>query len=126
MGYLRRDARHPRAIHAIRPHDGRLALFAVAALAVGCRTAHGTSASEQGSQHWDLVRGWPALAAGVHLGQVSGVDVDTLGHVMVFHRAGGTFDREATKPRPTATVFEAEVGDNSKSRMASRSMPRGM
>ena len=39
---------------------------------------------------------------------------------------GGTFDREATKPRPTATVFEAEVGDNSKSRMASRSMPRGM
>lgn len=32
---------------------------------------------------------------------------------MVFHRAGGTFDREATKPRPTATVFELDATSGS-------------
>ncbi len=62
----------------------------------------------QGSQEWHLVEQWPALAPGVRLGQVSGVDIDTSGHVMVFHRAGGTFDRAATQVRPTATVFELD------------------
>lgn len=66
------------------------------------------STARQGAQQWHLVKGWPALAPGVRLGQVSGVDIDTSGHVMVFHRAGGTFDRAATERRPTATVFELD------------------
>ena len=86
----------------------RFLAFAVALLAA-CRSVYRPSAPERDLQHWQLVRGWPGLAPGVKLGQVSGVGVDTLGLVMVFHRAGGTFDREATKPRPTATVFELDA-----------------
>jgi peptidylamidoglycolate lyase len=60
------------------------------------------------SPEWQLVRDWPRLPAGVRLGQVSGVDIDRKGHVMLFHRAGRTFDPTATEPIAAPTVLELE------------------
>ena len=66
------------------------------------------SMEQQAAQQWQLVKDWPRLPSGVKIGQVSGVAIDTSGHVMVFHRAGGTFDRTATEARPLPTVFEID------------------
>lgn len=66
------------------------------------------STGKQTAQQWQLVEDWPRLPTGVTIGQVSGVAIDTSGHVMVFHRAGGTFDRAAKEVRPLPTVFEVD------------------
>ncbi len=93
-------------------HRRRTRWLSLAGLAVllACTSSsrHRPATTTEEPQRWQLVEGWPALAPGVRLGQVSGVDIDTSGHVMVFHRAGGKFDRTATETRPTATVFELD------------------
>ena len=46
--------------------------------------------------HYEEVKTWPALPAGVQLGEAAGVAVDINGHVFVFHRPG----RASTLQRP--------------------------
>jgi peptidylamidoglycolate lyase len=57
---------------------------------------------------WHLVPDWLQLPANVKLGQVSGVGIDTLGHVLLFVRAGRVFDRTATEPIALPTVLEVD------------------
>lgn len=55
------------------------------------------------------VAGWPTLPAGVELGQVTGVGVDSHNHVFVFHRAGRTWTEPfPVEAIPNATVFMFE------------------
>ncbi|WP_435417864.1 peptidyl-alpha-hydroxyglycine alpha-amidating lyase family protein [Parerythrobacter aurantius] len=51
--------------------------------------------------------GWPTIPAGVRFGEVSGVDVDSRGHVFVLHRAGRVWEEPfPAEPIAEATVFE--------------------
>lgn len=62
-----------------------------------------------------VVHGWPTLPPGVVLGAVSGVDVDHLNRVHVFHRSGrlwpasGVLDT-ALIAQPTITIFDGGSG----------------
>src|SRR5256712_14164716 len=58
------------------------------------------------------VKNWPALPAGVQLGEVPGVDVDAHGHVFVFHRPGRGFEPSATEvlEDPAVLEIDAETG----------------
>lgn len=85
-----------------------LASFAVLLVLAPQWNDRPSTVPERQQQHWQLIRNWPISATGARLGQVSGIDIDTSGHVMVFHRAGGTFDRAATEPRRNSTVFELD------------------
>ena len=65
-------------------------------------------------QPFTLVSAWPQLPADMHLGQVSGVGVDSQGQVFVFHRAervwqGENFGLDKI-PSPTIAVFDGASG----------------
>ena len=97
----------------------RSLIFLVGGIALqGCTTSApvvrtATVVTSRPTTEWQLVPGWPRLSPGVRLGEVSGVDLDTRGHVMVFHRAGRAFDRTATEPiaAPTVVELDALTGD---------------
>ena len=97
----------------------RSLIFLVGGIALqGCTTSApvvrtATVVTSRPTTEWQLVPGWPRLAPGVRLGEVSGVDLDRRGHVMVFHRAGRAFDRTATEPiaAPTVVELDALTGD---------------
>jgi peptidylamidoglycolate lyase len=58
---------------------------------------------------YQVVRGWPRLPPGEILGEATGVGVDSLGNVLVFHRAGRTWtDPFPAQPiaAPTVWVFD--------------------
>jgi peptidylamidoglycolate lyase len=55
------------------------------------------------------VKDWPRLPAGVHLGEVPGVDVDAHGHVFVFHRPGRGFEPAATALLEDPAVLEIDA-----------------
>jgi DNA-binding beta-propeller fold protein YncE len=60
-----------------------------------------------------VLHGWPALGEGMVLGQVTGVDVDSHGHVFVFHRADRPWlETQNTTPitEPTLLRLEAATG----------------
>jgi hypothetical protein len=46
----------------------------------------------------------------VELGQVTGLAVDSLDRLLVFHRAGAGFDNEVPIEAPTILVFDTETG----------------
>jgi len=75
-----------------------LALVAASAARIGPKPAY------------HEVKDWPKLPAGVVLGEVPGVDVDTHGHVFVFHRPGRGFEPEATELLAAPTVLEIDAG----------------
>lgn len=62
-----------------------------------------------------LVQGWPKLADGRKLGQVSGIDVDSSSDVYVFHRAERIWEGEEielkTISSPTILVLDNESGE---------------
>lgn len=61
-----------------------------------------------------LVADWPKLPAGVVMGQVSGVDIDSHRNVFVFHRADRVWKGEKIELQPIASptvlVFDGETG----------------
>ena len=60
-----------------------------------------------------VLHGWPALGEGMVLGQVTGVDVDSHGHVFVFHRADRPWlETKNTTPitQPTLLRLDAATG----------------
>lgn len=57
---------------------------------------------------YEEVKDWPKLPAGVELGEVAGVAVDTNGHVLIFHRPGRGFDLKATEKLKEPTVIEID------------------
>jgi peptidylamidoglycolate lyase len=71
---------------------------------------------------YDVVHGWPELSAGMVLGQVSGVAIDSRGDVFVFHRPGHPWFGDAITDtiqspailrleRRTGTILSALGGD---------------
>jgi peptidylamidoglycolate lyase len=69
-------------------------------------------AADTGHVVYREVENWPALPAGVVLGEVAAVDVDGHGHVFVFHRATRGWDTETRTPiaEPTVLVLDAASG----------------
>lgn len=66
-----------------------------------------------GRSGYAVLHGWPALGEGMVLGQVSGVDVDSHGHVFVFHRADRPWlETKNTTPiaQPTLLRLDAATG----------------
>jgi len=61
------------------------------------------------SVRYEEVKDWPKLPAGVHLGEVPGVDVDAKGHVFVFHRPGRGFEPGATTLLNEPAVLEIDA-----------------
>ena len=59
---------------------------------------------------YEEVKGWPALPAGVEMGEAAGVAVDRDGHVFVFHRPGRGFDPAATELLKDPAVLEIDGG----------------
>jgi peptidylamidoglycolate lyase len=87
-----------------------LSLMVVAArpLASG-RRASGAAAVSSG---YAEVKDWPKLPADVQLGEVPGVDIDSHGHVFIFHRPGRGFEPTATEllDKPAMVVVDANTG----------------
>jgi peptidylamidoglycolate lyase len=54
------------------------------------------------------VKSWPALPKGLELGEVPGVDVDSHGHVFIFHRPGRGFEPGATELLKDAAIVEVD------------------
>jgi peptidylamidoglycolate lyase len=54
---------------------------------------------------YTVVHGWPQLPAGLVLGQVSGVAVDSHNHIFVFHRAENSWATDKSHPIPSAAVL---------------------
>jgi peptidylamidoglycolate lyase len=68
---------------------------------------------EPGDGEYEVVHGWPALREGYVLGQVSGVALDSHGHLFVFHRADHPWlDQPSTTPinEPALLRLDAETG----------------
>jgi peptidylamidoglycolate lyase len=65
-----------------------------------------------GASGYQEVKDWPRLPAGVQLGEVAGVDIDSHGHVFVFHRPGRGFEPGATEllAKPAVVAFDAGTG----------------
>jgi DNA-binding beta-propeller fold protein YncE len=59
---------------------------------------------------YEEVEEFVELPEGVELGQVTGLAVDSLDRLYVFHRAGRAFDNEDPIPEPTILVFDTVSG----------------
>ena len=59
---------------------------------------------------YEDVKDWPKLPPGLQLGEVSGVAVDTNGHVFVFHRPGRGFEPQATELLAAPAILEIDAG----------------
>jgi peptidylamidoglycolate lyase len=58
---------------------------------------------------YEEVADWPALPAGMQMGEAAGVAVDKSGHVFVFHRPGRGFDTAATETLKDPPVLEIDA-----------------
>jgi peptidylamidoglycolate lyase len=92
--------------------------------------ASGSSGQEQKApESYKVVHGWPQLPDGRILGQATGVDVDSTGHVYVFHRSGRGWSEDPALPliaKPTVEVFDA-AGRHVRSWGANQfAMPHGL
>jgi len=62
---------------------------------------------------YEIVHGWPVLPEGEILGSAAGVDVDSQGNVLVFHRAGRTWAEPLPLDvikKPTVAIFDGRTG----------------
>jgi peptidylamidoglycolate lyase len=86
----------------------RKSLYAWALLSLALVAA----SPRQGSSGYMEVKDWPRLPADVQLGEVSGVDIDSHGHVFVFNRPGRGFEPTATAllEKPAMIVIDAQSG----------------
>jgi peptidylamidoglycolate lyase len=64
-----------------------------------------TTSAARPADSYHVVHGWPQLPPGEALGQATGVDVDSRGNVLVFHRAG----RRWSEPMPTTTIGRGTI-----------------
>ncbi len=83
-------------------------------ITIAAVVASEAESASKSSSEYAVVHGWPRLPQGQILGQATGVDVDSHGHVFVFHRA----EREWEFPFPpdpieraTIAVFDGETGE---------------
>src|SRR5258706_1922294 len=77
------------------------AVFAILAIL----TATAAVAQRDSTEPYTVVHGWPILPDSMVLGQVSGVAVDSHGHVFIFHRAEGSWATDKTHPIASATIL---------------------
>lgn len=91
-----------------------VAVVVVVNAAVIWGLARAFGAADPSGEPFRLVNAWPQLPAGLVLGQVSGVGVDSAGQVYVFRRAERVWQGEAlgreTIAAPAVLVFDGESG----------------
>lgn len=89
------------------PRDwvGTLITYTWAALPILLTACNMVTPAPEQAPRAAIVKGWPKVPADARFGQVSAVDVDSLGRVYVLHRAG----REWSEPFPTAPIAEPTV-----------------
>ena len=92
---------------------------AIGILCVVLAASAGSSQQRELRGPYEVVHGWPQMPEGRILGQATGVDVDSSGHVYVFHRSGRLWSNEKLAlpfiSRPTIEVFEAASGKHLRS-----------
>src|SRR4030095_8494143 len=71
--------------------------------------AAGPSLTPAPASGYEEVKNWPALPQGLELGEVPGVDVDSHGHVFIFHRPGRGFEPGATELIEDAAMIEVDA-----------------
>ena len=104
----------------------------LAAAGLLCVLATSVSSGQEQApgEPYEVVHGWPQLPLGRILGQTTGVEVDTKGHVHVFHRSGRSWSNDPALPlipRSTIEVFEAANGRHLRSWGANQFvMPHGL
>ena len=83
-------------------------LLPSAVIALAVWSAHSLSAGPR----YQEVKDWPSLPADVQLGEVAGVDIDSHGHVFVFHRPGRGYEPDATEllAKPAVVALDAATG----------------
>src|SRR5262249_24925575 len=59
---------------------------------------------------YSVVHGWPVLPAGLVLGQISGVAVDSHNNVFVFHRVEGSWATDHSQPIASDTILFFDGG----------------
>jgi peptidylamidoglycolate lyase len=68
-----------------------------------------TPAPVAATSAYQEVKDWPKLPDGVEFGEVPGVDVDSHGHVFVFHRPGRGFEPDATEVLEAPAIVELDA-----------------
>lgn len=102
----------------LRSRLGKWLVVVVIGVAVNAAAIWGLalafSATPARGEPYELVSDWPRLPAGLVLGQVPGVGVDSAGQVFVFRRADRVWQGEAlgldTIAAPAVLVFDGESG----------------
>jgi peptidylamidoglycolate lyase len=79
----------------------------MAAVVITAAGGHG-AAHVVPSVHYEEVKNWPRLPAGVEMGEAAGVAVDSNGRVFVFHRPGRGFDPAARELLKDPAVLEID------------------
>src|SRR5215813_4498729 len=80
----------------------------VGALAINLAAAVAPGGSPAPDAGYEEVKDWLKLPPGLELGEVPGVDVDSHGHVFIFHRPGRGFEPDATEPLKAAAMVVAD------------------
>jgi len=105
----------------------RTTLFGLCLLIAGCAN---TAAERAAPAAYAVVHGWPQLPEGRILGQATGVDIDSAGNVLVFHRARRAWSEDPALPfisEPTIDVFEGRSGRHLRSWGTNQfAMPHGL
>jgi peptidylamidoglycolate lyase len=84
------------------------AVVLIIAAGVAARPPLVRSAAAAPGNGYVEVKDWPKLAPGLELGEVPGVDVDSHGHVFIFHRPGRGFEPGATELLKDAAMVEVD------------------
>lgn len=89
--------------------NGKLLLLCAVVGAMSLRVG----ATQPQTPNYHVVHGWPILPEGEILGAAAGVDVDSHGNVIVFHRAGRVWTEPLPLDRlnkPTVAIFDGRTG----------------
>src|SRR5262245_35792645 len=103
-----------RLVSALR--DGWLGMMALLLITASASAQdQGKDPKESARAHYQHVPNWPVLPAGVSVGAVAGVGVDSHDNVFVFHRAARDWPASGVldlKPidEPTIAVFDGRSG----------------
>lgn len=90
-----------------------LALITSTLLFVQCNSHSKAPVVKTSAMNYELVKDWPQLLPGYHVGQPTGIGIDTSGHIFIFHRAGRLWKEpfpDSTISSPTILELDNETG----------------
>jgi peptidylamidoglycolate lyase len=89
------------------------ALITSTVLFIQCNSNSKPPVEKTSALNYELVKDWPQLLPGYHIGQPTGIGIDTNGHIFVFHRAGRLWKEpfpDSTISSPTILELDNETG----------------